>query len=93
MTHAAKTLEEHGATEVMGICTHGILSGKAIENLNGCDALSKLVVTNTVPLQGKDEKTSKLVCVDISPTFAEAIRRTHNGESVSYLFSHAPPEA
>ena len=92
MVKAAETLKANGAGEVLGICTHGILSGRAIENMNGCEALSKLVVTNTVPLQGKDQRTSKLVCIDISPTLAEAIRRTHNGESVSYLFNHAPPE-
>ena len=48
---AATTVKEHGAAEVLAICTHGILSGNAINNLNGCDALSKLVVTNvTLPL-------------------------------------------
>uniref|UniRef100_A0A9J2PB37 Ribose-phosphate pyrophosphokinase n=1 Tax=Ascaris lumbricoides TaxID=6252 RepID=A0A9J2PB37_ASCLU len=31
-----------------------------------------------------------VVCIDISMILAEAIRRTHNGESVSYLFSHVP---
>lgn len=47
---AATTVKEHGANEVLAICTHGILSGKAIDNLNACDALSKLVVTNARPL-------------------------------------------
>lgn len=40
--------------------------------------------------QTKQAICPKLDVIDISPTLAEAIRRTHNGESVSYLFSHAP---
>jgi len=48
------------------------------------------VVTNTVPLEEKKRRCEKIETIDIGPTLAEAIRRTHNGESVSYLFSHAP---
>jgi ribose-phosphate pyrophosphokinase len=45
-----------------------------------------------VPMQGKLEACDKLEIVDVSPTLAEAIRRTHNGESVSFLFTHAPTD-
>ncbi|KAG8531181.1 uncharacterized protein KY384_004539 [Bacidia gigantensis] len=90
---AATTVKEYGAAEVLAMCTHGILSGKAIDNLNGCDALSKVVVTNTVPLQGKDKLCPKLTTINIAPTLSEAIRRTHNGESVSFLFTHAPVDS
>ncbi len=47
-------------------------------------------MTNTVPLGDKLERCSKLKVIDISSTIAESIRRTHNGESVSYLFTHVP---
>ncbi|KAL9132093.1 MAG: hypothetical protein Q9217_000129 [Psora testacea] len=67
---AATTVKEHGAAEVLAICTHGILSGNAIGNLNACDALSKVVVTNTVPLQGKDHHCAKLVTINIAPTLS-----------------------
>jgi len=80
---------EHGARDVIAIVTHGILSGKALETLNN-SRLSKLVVTNTVPHVGLATACSRIETVDISPTLAEACRRTHNGESVSYLFKHAP---
>ena len=86
---AAETVMAHKAREVVAIVTHGILSGNAIENLNK-SMLSRVVVTNTVPLQGKVEMCNRLRVMDISPTLAEAIRRTHNGESVSFLFTHAP---
>jgi ribose-phosphate pyrophosphokinase len=89
LAKAAATLNEHGAREVFAIVTHGILSGKAIETINQ-SCLSGVVVTNTVPLGDKVERCPKLKVIDVSGTLAEAIRRTHNGESVSYLFTNAP---
>ncbi|KAA8634746.1 hypothetical protein SMACR_00772 [Sordaria macrospora] len=86
---AASVLKENGAKAVLALVTHGILSGNAIENLNG-SVLEALICTNTVPLGDKIERCPKIRAIDISPTIAEAIRRTHNGESVSYLFNHAP---
>jgi len=91
LVKAAETLILHHAKEVVAIVTHGILSGNAIETLNR-SKLSMVVVTNTVPLLGKEERCKKLKVIDVSPTLAEAIRRTHNGESVSFLFTHAPTE-
>lgn len=88
LVKAADTVMQHGAKEVNAIVVHGILSGKAIENLNG-SRLNRLVVTNTVPHEEKKEHCDKIETIDISPTLAEACRRTHNGESVSFLFSHA----
>ncbi|KAL9045663.1 MAG: hypothetical protein Q9214_001324, partial [Letrouitia sp. 1 TL-2023] len=90
LVKAADTVMNNNAREVVAIVTHGILSGNAVETLNG-SRLSRVVVTNTVPHAEKKERCDKLETIDISPTLAESIRRTHNGESVSYLFSHAPP--
>ena len=67
---AATKLREADAGNVIAIVTHGILSGDAIEKLNACDALEKLVVTNTVPLAGKENDCAKITVVDISPTLA-----------------------
>lgn len=91
LVKAADTCLGHGASEVVAIVTHGILSGNAIETLNG-SRLSRVVVTNTVPHAEKKERCDRLETIDISPTLAESLRRTHNGESVSFLFSHAPVE-
>ncbi|KAI4241810.1 MAG: hypothetical protein L6R40_004356 [Gallowayella cf. fulva] len=91
LVKAADTVMAHGASEVVAIVTHGILSGNAIETLNE-SKLSRVVVTNTVPHAAKKERCEKLETIDISPTLAESLRRTHNGESVSFLFSHAPVE-
>jgi ribose-phosphate pyrophosphokinase len=86
---AATTLKENGAKEVYAIVTHGILSSNAIEVINN-SVLTGLVVTNSIPLGDKVDRCPKLKVIDISKTLAEAIRRTHNGESVSYLFHHVP---
>src|SRR5436189_1372523 len=90
LVKAAGTIMDHGAKEVLAIVTHGILSGKAIETLNS-SLLTRIVVTNTVPHKEKKTLCDRLETIDISPTLAEACRRTHNGESVSFLFSHAVP--
>ena len=88
---AAALCTAHGASEVLAIVTHGILSGNAIQTLND-SKLSRVVVTNTVPHEEKKERCGKIETIDVSPTLAEACRRTHNGESVSYLFGRTPTE-
>ena len=88
LVKAADAILEHGAKEVNAIVVHGILSGSAISNLNN-SCLKRIVVTNTVPHEDKKELCPKIETIDISPTLGEACRRTHNGESVSFLFSHA----
>jgi len=97
LAKAAETLVKHGAADVVALVTHGILSGRAVEVLRG-SKLSRLVITNTVPVPyekvdalkvAEGEKGCRLETIDVSATLAEACRRTHNGESVSFLFSHA----
>ncbi len=60
-----------------------------MEKLND-SKIEALVVTNTVPHEEKKQVCPKIKTIDISPILAEAIRRTHNGESISYLFNHVP---
>lgn len=89
LAKAAETLLDNGAQSVIAIVTHGILSGKATDVINK-SRLHSVVCTNTVPLEGKELVCDRLSTVDISGVLAESIRRLHNGESVSYLFRHAP---
>uniref|UniRef100_A0A1B0AJ11 ribose-phosphate diphosphokinase n=1 Tax=Glossina pallidipes TaxID=7398 RepID=A0A1B0AJ11_GLOPL len=75
---------------VYAILTHGIFSGSAISRINNA-CFEGVVVTNTIPQDGHMRDCPKLVqCIDVSIMFAEAVRGTHNGESVSYLFSNVP---
>jgi ribose-phosphate pyrophosphokinase len=82
LAKAAQTLRIHGAKDIFAIVVHGILSGDAIDVITQSE-LSRVVVTNTVPLEEKKRKCAKIDTIDIGPTLAEAIRRTHNGERYS----------
>lgn len=89
LAKAAEVLLDNKAKSVIAIVTHGILSGKAIENINK-SKLDRVVCTNTVPFEEKLLQCPKLAAIDISSVLAEAIRRLHNGESISYLFKNYP---
>ncbi|KAH6919224.1 ribose-phosphate pyrophosphokinase 2 [Coprinopsis sp. MPI-PUGE-AT-0042] len=82
---AARTLHECGAKSIQAIISHGLLSGTNLRELNELP-LNALVVTNTIPQGEHHDAMPKLTTIDISPTIAESIRRTHNGESISLLF-------
>jgi ribose-phosphate pyrophosphokinase len=84
LAKAAETLRANGASKIYAIVVHGILSGKAIDVINSSE-LSRLVVTNTVPHDEKKKLCSKIETIDVGPTLAEAIRRTHNGERFDSL--------
>lgn len=86
---AAQKLQEAGATKVYAICTHGIFSGNATTRINNSN-FEAVVVTNTIPQDEKMRDCPKIQLIDISMMLSEAIRRTHNGESVSYLFKNMP---
>jgi phosphoribosylpyrophosphate synthetase len=67
LVKAADVLIAEGAKDALAIVTHGILSGNAIEALNG-SKLKKIVVTNTVPHEDKKELCDRIETIDISPT-------------------------
>ncbi len=78
-----------GAKKVYCIATHGLFGGDALEDLQDCDCIDLIVVTNSFPIPPeKARETNKLVVLDLSNLLAEAIRRNHYGESISALFSH-----
>lgn len=83
--HAAKALKEHGAAKVIAYCTHPVLSGRAIENIEK-SVLDELVVTNTIPLSAAAQACGRIRQLDIAPVVAEAMRRISNEESISAMF-------
>ncbi|ODQ54808.1 ribose-phosphate pyrophosphokinase [Saitoella complicata NRRL Y-17804] len=87
ITRAAKVVKDHGATAVYALTTHGIFSGDAIQRINA-SALDHIITTNTTPQEENLRLCSKLDIIDVAPVFAEAVRRIHNGESVSMLFDY-----
>jgi len=85
LCHGADTLLENGAKEVHACCSHGVLSGPAVDRLNS-SAIKSLVVTNTIPLRENARECGKIKVLSVSSLLAEAIRRIHNEDSVSSLF-------
>ncbi len=82
---AASALREQGAAVVYACATHGVLSGPALQRITE-SPLEKIFVTDTIPIQAKLEQCDTLRSLSVSHLLAEAIRRTHNAESVSSLF-------
>lgn len=86
IVQGAQACADKGAREVWTACTHAVLSGPALERIQQ-SCLSQVVVTNTIPLRGKDQLCTKLYQLSVAPLLGEAIRRIHEDESVSSLFA------
>jgi ribose-phosphate pyrophosphokinase len=84
---AAEALKDHGAKRVMAYATHPILSGPAIENIEG-SALDSLVVTDTIPLSDAAKQCSRIRQLSMAKLLAESIRRVSNEESISAMFDN-----
>jgi len=78
-------LREHGASDILAAITHPVLSGPAYKNLHR-SYLKELITTDTIPLEPGTYYQPKVKVVSVAPLLAEAIRRTHNEESISSLF-------
>ncbi|WP_299941736.1 ribose-phosphate pyrophosphokinase [uncultured Microbulbifer sp.] len=85
LCNAASALKEHGAQKVVAYCTHPVLSGNAIDNLNN-SVLDELVVTDSIPLGDKMERAPKIRQLTLSAMLAESMRRISNEESLSAMF-------
>ena len=85
LCQAAGALKDQGAASVRAYCTHPVLSGKAIENINN-SPLDELVVTDTIPLRQEAQQCVKIRQVSVAGLLAETMRRIHNEKSVSSLF-------
>lgn len=85
LTMAADALKREGAKRILGCCTHAVLSGPAIERIEA-SPLEELIVTNTVPLAASAKGCHKIKVLSVAHLIGEAIRRTHDEESISSLF-------
>ncbi len=82
---AAMALKDEGATRVVAYCTHPVLSGPAVDNIEA-SVLDELVVTDTIPLQDNAQACGKIRQLSIATMLAETMRRISNEESVSSLY-------
>ncbi len=85
LTMAAEALKKEGAKRILGCCTHPVLSGPAIQKIND-SPLEELIVTNSIPLGPEAEKCKKIKVLSVAHLIGEAIRRTHEEQSISSLF-------
>ncbi|MEL6616563.1 MAG: ribose-phosphate diphosphokinase, partial [Bacteroidota bacterium] len=82
LTSGADALKRAGALDIQAFCTHALLSGPAYERVE-TSALSRLIVTDTVPLRRESEA---IEVISVAPLFADAIHRIYTDESISTLF-------
>ncbi len=85
LTMAAEALKREGAKRILACCTHPVLSGPAIKKISDCP-LEELIVTNTIPLTPEADKCKKIKVLSVAHLIGEAIRRTHEEQSISSLF-------
>jgi ribose-phosphate pyrophosphokinase len=82
---AAAALKKQGASRVVAYCTHPVLSGRAVDNIEGSE-LDELVVSNTIPLDERAAACPRIRQLSIAELIAESIRRISHEESIGDLF-------
>ena len=82
---AAGALKDNGASKVMAYCTHPVLSGNALKNIES-SRLDELVVTDTIPLRSEVATCEKIRQLSVATMLAESMRRISEGESLSSMF-------
>ena len=85
LCNAAQAVKDHGASEVYAAATHGVLSGPAVERLNG-SVMKKVWVTNSIPQKEKAAICDRLEVLSVGSLVGEAVKRIHHGDSISSLF-------
>jgi ribose-phosphate pyrophosphokinase len=82
---AALALKNEGASQVLAYCTHAVLSGKAVDNIEVSE-LDELVVTDTIPLSEQARACGRIRQLSVATMLAETMRRISMEESVSSLY-------
>jgi ribose-phosphate pyrophosphokinase len=85
LAKVAHALKEAGAREVLASASHAVLSGKAMERIEE-SPLSKLIVTDSIPLSDEKRRSPKIVARSIAALMGKAIRNIHEQASVTSLF-------
>lgn len=83
---AADVLIKNGAKQIIACAAHGVLSGPAIDRINASTALSKVLITDTIPQGEQMARCPKLEVASIASLLGKTIHNIHTGSSVSVLF-------
>jgi ribose-phosphate pyrophosphokinase len=85
LAQVAEAIKNAGARDVLASCSHGVLSGRALERIEK-SPLSKLIVTDSIPQTEERQRSAKIVVLSIAELMAKAIRNIHEESSVTSLF-------
>jgi ribose-phosphate pyrophosphokinase len=85
LCQAAKALKERGARSVSAYCTHAVLSGNALKNIDA-STLDELVVTDTIPLSAEAAACTRIRQLSVAALLGESINRMSSGQSLSSMF-------
>jgi ribose-phosphate pyrophosphokinase len=84
----AEALKAAGAASIVGVCTHPVFSGAAVDKIAASEAVERVYVTDTIPLRRTHEKIDVISVADL---IAQAITRNHDNQSISSLFADTNP--
>ena len=84
LTNAALALKKDGANSVLACCTHGVLSGPALDRLEN-SSLDRLAITDTIPLSKPHDK---IVVLSATNIIAQTIDKIYNKESINTMFDN-----
>jgi ribose-phosphate pyrophosphokinase len=82
---AAHALKDHGAERVVAYCTHAVLSGRAIDNIES-SVLDELVVSDTIPLSPRAQHCARIRQLTVAQLIGESLNRINAGQSLSSMF-------
>jgi ribose-phosphate pyrophosphokinase len=85
LCNAARAVMDAGAKSVKACASHAVFSGAAIERIEA-SPLTRVVVTNTIPLSEAGKASSKIKVLSVGRLLGEAVKRIHHGDSISSLF-------
>jgi ribose-phosphate pyrophosphokinase len=86
LVESCKALKAAGAIKIYCLTTHPVFSNPALDRIEACEELDKIVVTDTIPLTERGKKIPKIVVLSTAELLSKAIHRTFNNDSVSSLF-------
>ncbi len=82
---AATAIKDQGARSVYACCTHGLLSGPALDRIHAAP-IEQVIVTDSIPHRKAVLESAKIKVLSVAPLLSEAVKRIHTGDSISSLF-------
>ena len=85
ITQGAAALSDNGASDVIAMATHGVLSGEAMDKIDN-SPIKELIITDTINQKNRQGLSSKIKILSVANILGEAVKRIHDEDSVSSLF-------